>query len=133
MEKSREILGGGSGGISNIIYRVRGKEVMLDADLAKIYGYTTKALNQQVKNNMEKFEGEEFMFQLTREEVDNLLKSQIVTLNEMGDCSRSNFLTLNLKKQGSNIKYLPYAFTEQGVYMLMTVLKGIWRRRWRGR
>ena len=95
--------------IRNKIYTIRGQRVMLDSDLAAIYGYTTKAFNQQVKNNIEKFE-EDFMFQLTKEEVETF--------------SRSNFLTLKMDKRGSNIKYKPYAFTEQGIYMLMTVLKG---------
>ena len=93
--------------IANKIYTIRGQKVMLDRDLAEIYGYTTKALNQQVKNNKEKFEGEDFMFQLTQEEVDGNL--------------RSNFLTANINPMARS---LPYAFTEQGIYMLMTVLKG---------
>ena len=88
------------------IYEIRGIQVMLDSDLAEIYGYSTKAFNQQVKNNIEKFD-EDFMFQLTKEEYDSIL--------------RSKFLTL---EQGKYSKYLPYVFTEQGVYMLMTVLKG---------
>ena len=90
------------------IYTVRGVKVMLDADLAEIYGYTTKAFNQQVKNNIEKFD-DDFRFQLSSKEVD--------------ECSRS-ILTLNGGHRGTNIKYAPYAFTEQGIYMLMTVLKG---------
>lgn len=90
----------------NLIYEVRGQQVMLDADLAQIYGYSTKAFNQQVKNNIEKFDAD-FMFQLTKNEQDEIL--------------RSKFLTL---EQGKFSKYLPYAFTEQGIYMLMTVLKG---------
>ena len=95
--------------LRNKIYTIRGQRVMLDYDLAEIYGYTTKAFNQQVKNNLEKFEGEDFMFQLDWEETAHL--------------SRSNFLTLN-NGRGSNTKYQPYAFTEQGIYMLMTVLRG---------
>ena len=91
------------------IYTVRGQRVMLAADLAEIYGYTTKAFNQQVKNNIEKFE-EDFRFQLTWDEVEEL--------------SRSKNLTLNKEGRGSNVKYLPWCFTESGVYMLMTVLKG---------
>ncbi len=84
---------------------------MLDSDLAAIYGYETKNFNRQVKNNYEKFEDEDFIFQLTRDET--------------GDLSRCKNFTLNVKpKRGSNIKYLPYVFTEQGIYMLMTVLKG---------
>lgn len=91
------------------INTIRGVKVMLDADLAEIYGYTTKAFNQQVKNNIEKF-AEDFRFQLNSKEVD--------------ECSRSKILTLNGGHRGSNVKYAPYAFTEQGIYMLMTVLKG---------
>ena len=87
------------------IYEIRGIQVMLNSDLAEIYGYSTKAFNQQVKNNIEKFD-EDFMFQLTKEETDFL---------------RSKFLTANIS---SMTRSLPYAFTEQGVYMLMTVLKG---------
>ncbi len=91
------------------IYIVRGQRVMLATDLAEIYGYTTKAFNQQVKNNIEKFE-EDFRFQLTWDEVSEL--------------SRSKKLTLNNEGRGGNLKYLPWCFTESGVYMLMTVLKG---------
>ena len=85
---------------------------MLDYDLAEFYGYEVKALNQQVKRNIDRFP-KDFMFQLKREEVPkDFSKSQIVTLNEKGD------------KRGTNIKKMPYAFTEQGIYMLATVLKG---------
>lgn len=93
------------------IYTIRGIQVMLDFDLAEIYGYETKDFNRQVKNNIERFD-EDFRFQLTDEEVKNL--------------SRWKFSTLNNQSagRGQNIKYKPYAFTEQGVYMLMTVLKG---------
>ena len=101
-----EILIQNSEQLKDKIYLIRGVQVMLDSDLAEIYGYSTKAFNQQVKNNLEKFD-EDFMFQLTKEEYDSIL--------------RSSFLTL---EQGKYSKYLPYAFTEQGVYMLMTVLKG---------
>ena len=94
--------------IKEKIYYIRGKQVMIDSDLAKIYGYSTKAFNQQVKNNIDKFD-EDFMFRLTNQEVILL--------------SRSKNLTLN-KTRGYNIKYNPYVFTEEGVYMLMTVLKG---------
>ena len=86
------------------IYFVRNQKVMLDFELAEIYGYTTKAFNQQVKNNEERFD-EDFRFKLTREEVENL---------------RSKKLT----SSWGGSRYLPYAFTEQGIYMLMTVLKG---------
>ena len=108
------------------IYTIRGFKVILDADLAEIYGYSTKVFNQQVKNNIEKFD-EDFRFQLNSEEIEELSRYKICTLNmesENIESSRSKFLTLNKGSRGSNIKYAPYAFTEQGVYMLMTVLKG---------
>lgn len=92
------------------IYTIRGVKVMLDADLAEIYGYSTKAFNQQVKNNIGKFD-DDFRFQLTASEIDVL--------------SRSNFLTsMQVKGMKGGRSYFPYAFTEQGIYMLMTVLKG---------
>ena len=94
--------------IRSKIHVIRGQQVMLDFDLAEIYGYSTKTFNQQVKNNIERFD-DDFRFQLNESEVEAL--------------SRSKNLTLN-KGRGSNIKYAPYAFTEQGIYMLMTVLKG---------
>lgn len=86
------------------LYEVRGVKVMLDSDLAEIYGYTTKALNQQVKNNNDRFDSE-FTFKLTQEEWKDL---------------RSK----NLTSSWGGSRYLPFAFTEQGIYMLMSVLKG---------
>ena len=98
--------------IRNRVYIIRGQQVMLDYDLAEIYGYEVKALNQQVKRNITRFP-EDFMFQLEKGEFPvECLKSQIVTLNEMGN------------KRGLHIKKMPYAFTEQGIYMLATVLRG---------
>ena len=98
--------------IRNKVYTIRGQQVMLDADLAEIYGYEVKRLNEQVKNNISRFP-EDFMFQLEKEEIPEAF-------------SKSKFSTLNDKenKRGSNIKKLPYAFTEQGIYMLATVLRG---------
>lgn len=87
------------------IYMIRGVKVMLDADLAEIYGYSTKVFNRQVKNNLDRFP-EEFRFQLNTEEI-KILRCKFCTAN-LSSMSRSN----------------PYAFTEQGIYMLMTVLKG---------
>lgn len=86
------------------IYAIRGKQVMLDKDLAQLYGVETKRLNEQVRRNMERFP-KDFMFQLTMEEC---LRSQIATLNT---------------KQGHHLKYLPYAFTENGIAMLSSVLR----------
>jgi len=98
--------------IATRILELRGKKVMLDRDLAKLYGVKVKRLNEQVKRNRKRFP-DDFMFQVTKEEIDSL-RSQNVTLN-----SRSQFATL---KQGKNIKYLPYAFTEHGIAMLSSVL-----------
>ena len=120
------------------IYTIRGLKVMLDADLAEIYGYSTSAFNRQVKNNIEKFD-EDFRFQLTTEELsrckncilntkseNNASRSKLTLNVELGSesPSRSKFSSLNDGGRGSNIKFMPYAFTEQGIYMLMTVLKG---------
>lgn len=99
--------------IRDKIYIVRGVQVMLDFELAEIYGYETKNFNRQVKNNAAKFEGNEFMFRLTREEINDLVRCKNFT-------SRNN---LFLGQSGGS-RYLPNAFTEQGVYMLMTVLRG---------
>ena len=97
--------------IKNLIYTIRGKQVMLDSDLAMLYGYEVKRLNEQVRRNKERFP-EDFMFQLSPEEIPNSLKSQIATLNERGN------------RRGLHLKKYPYAFTEQGIYMLSTVLRG---------
>ena len=93
------------------IYFVRGQKVMLDVDLAEIYGYETKNFNRQVKNNQLKFEGDDFMFQLTDDEVEQFSRCKNFTLNRGTG-------------RGKNVKYNPYVFTEQGSYMLMTVLRG---------
>ncbi|MDD4907448.1 MAG: ORF6N domain-containing protein [Candidatus Omnitrophica bacterium] len=97
--------------IATRILEIRGKKVMLDRDLAKLYGVTAKVLNQAVKRNIKRFPGD-FMFQLSWEETGSL-RSQIVTLNNT---------TTEISKRGKHIKYLPYAFTEQGVAMLSSVL-----------
>ena len=107
--------------IKNMIHTIRGVKVMLDSDLAQLYGYTTKAFNQQVKNNIEKFDFD-FRFQLTKEEYYEILRSKKLTLKLENDFLRSNFLTS--KEQRGGRQYLPFVFTEQGIYMLMTVLKG---------
>ena len=97
--------------LRNKIYTIRGVHVMLDSDLAEIYGYETKRFNEQVKNNIERFD-EDFRFQLTDDEVKIVSRSKNSTLND------------EPQGRGHNIKYNPYAFTEQGIYMLMTVLRG---------
>lgn len=98
--------------IAKRIFEVRGKKVMLDRDLAVLYGVLAKVLNQTVKRNFRRFP-EDFMFQLSWEEV-QALRLQSADLN-----SRSQIVTL---KQGGNIKYLPHVFTEHGVAMLSSVL-----------
>ena len=105
--------------IRSRILTIRGVQVMLDRDLAELYGVPTKALNQAVKRNIERFP-KHFMFQLTKEDLSNL-RSQIVTLNGATSL-RSQIVTLN-KRQGQHLKYMPYAFTEQGIAMLSAVLK----------
>ena len=96
-----------------------------------MYGVETKALNQAVKRNSKRFEGDDFMFRLTKDEAELARsRSQIVTLESPASkglledslSSRSQIVTMN-KGRGSNIKYLPYAFTELGVAMLSSVLK----------
>ena len=99
--------------IEDMIYEIRGKQVMLDSDLARLYGCKngTKSLNLAVKRHINRFP-ERFMFQLTKEEYSSIYsRFQIETLNK------------NNQKQGLNIKYLPYVFTEQGVAMLSAILK----------
>lgn len=117
--------------IAKAIYLIRNQKVMMDSELAEMYGVETKVLNQAVKRNIDRFP-EDFMFQLTNEEWENLksqfvtssetnyLRSQIVTL-EKGNSLRSQFVTLE-KGRGKHRKYLPYAFTEQGVAMLSSVV-----------
>ena len=90
--------------IQNLIYVIRGQRVMLDFDRARLYEVETSHLKRQVRRNMERFEGVDFMFELTREE---LLRCHIGTLN---------------KGRGQHFKYLPFAFTEIGVAMLSGVL-----------
>lgn len=90
--------------IQSKIYEIRGQKVMLDFDLAEMYGIETRVLKQAVRRNLKRFEGEDFMFELTKDE---LSRSQIVILN---------------KGRGSNFKYSPFVFTELGVAMLSSVL-----------
>lgn len=136
----------------SFVYQFRGVPVMLDSDLAEIYGYTTKGFNRQVKNNFERFDEEDFMFQLTQDEFDSL-RSRILTANSedtlicknciskgetMEDgvalpsetfeneesILRCKFCTSKSAPTRGGRQYLPYVFTEQGVYMLTAVLKG---------
>ena len=90
--------------IEKMIFTIRGKQIMLDRDLAKLYGVTTGRLNEQVKRNIKRFP-DDFMFQLTKE-----------------DCLRSQIAILN-NKRGKHLKYFPYAFTENGIAMLSGILR----------
>ena len=98
--------------IEDTILLIRGKRVILDYDLAKLYGVATRTLNQAVKRNLERFP-EDFMFQLTKAETEEWQRLKP---------SRSQIVILN-KTRGTNIKYQPYAFTEHGILMLSSVLK----------
>ena len=104
MEEKTEVFVITEQSLQDKIYTIREQKVMLDFELAEIYGYTTTRFNEQVKNNIEKFD-DDFMFELTKEEFDNLISKK----------STSSW--------GGRRK-LPKAFTEQGIYMLMTVLRG---------
>ncbi|MBQ8703223.1 MAG: ORF6N domain-containing protein [Bacteroidales bacterium] len=106
--------------IERMIFTIRGVQVMFDRDLAHLYGVETRVLNQAVKRNIDRFP-DDFMFQLTQDEV-NGSRSQIVTLNKLTTESKSQNVILNTSR-GHNIKYLPYAFTENGVAMLSSVLR----------
>ena len=95
--------------IESLIYEIRGQKVMLDFDLAELYQVETKRLKESVRRNIERFEGDDFMFELTSEEYNSLiisLRSQFATSNERG-----------------GRRHMPFAFTEQGVAMLSSVLK----------
>lgn len=104
MEERQGVLTVDSGKIQNLVYTIRGQQVMLDSDLADLYGYEVKRLNEQVRRNINRFPSD-FMFQLTQDEAENL-KSQNATSSWGGK------------------RKLPYVFTEQGIYMLATVLRG---------
>lgn len=106
MDKKKELLVIDSKTVQNLVYTIRDQQVMLDSDLAELYGYEVKRLNEQVKRNINRFP-EDFMFQLTMEEVE-FVKSQFAT-------SRTS--TLYEGQSGGRTKF-PYAFTEQGIYML---------------
>ncbi len=115
--------------IKNLIYTIRGKQVMLDSDVALLYHYETKKINQAVKRNIDRFP-EKFCFQLAEEEFSSL-RSQIVTLNKTTiqenlekSSLRPKIATLNENTgRGKHRKYLPYVFTEQGIAMLSGLLK----------
>ena len=98
--------------IQNKIYEIRGRRVMLDFDLANLYQVETKRLKESVRRNIERFEGEDFMFELSEEEYNVLI-----------DRLRSQIASLEIDGKGKYPKYSPFAFTEEGVAMLSGVLR----------
>ena len=98
--------------IQNKIYEIRGRRVMLDFDLVNLYQVETKRLKESVRRNIERFEGEDFMFELSEEEY-NVLKDRL----------RSQIASLEIDGKGKYPKYSPFAFTEEGVAMLSGVLR----------
>ena len=105
--------------VAPLVFFIRGEKVILDADLAKLYGVTTKALNQAIARNQNRFPND-FAFRLNGKEFDNL-RSQIVSTSARQGSLRSQFVTS--KKGRGGRRYLPIAFTEQGVAMLSSVLR----------
>ena len=97
--------------VQNLIYEIRGQKVMLDADLARLYGIETRELKQAVRRNIKRFPA------------DFLIELDIEEYNAMIACSRSQIVTLEKKGRGSNVKYKPFVFNELGVAMLSSVLK----------
>jgi len=119
--------------IENLIHVIRGKQVMLDRDLARLYGVETFRLNEQVKRNLERFP-EDFMFQLSKEEWKEIssqiaitsadgkvLRSQIASIKTEGEVLSSQNASIDMR--GRHVKYMPYAFTESGIAMLSGVLR----------
>jgi len=109
--------------VESKIFMIRGKQVMIDRDLAELYGVETKRITEAVKRNIERFP-EAFRFQLTAEEY-TFLRSQFATSKENEESLRSQIATLKdeeKSQRGKHSKYLPYVFTEQGVAMLSAVL-----------
>ncbi len=107
--------------LAPLVIRLRCENVILDSDIAELYGIPVGQLNQAVKRNFERFPAD-FMFQLTEDEVENFLRCQIGTSSSGMDALRSQTVILK-NKRGQHRKYLPYAFTEQGVAMLSSVLR----------
>ena len=116
--------------IKSKIYEIRGQRVMLDRDLAAAYGVETKRLNEAVRRNAVRFEGDDFMFRLTKDEAQQVASrshfatTNLVDIQEDSDDDarlRSQIATSNIGRGGN--RYLPYAFTELGVAMLSSVLR----------
>ena len=107
--KETEIMTIDEQSLKNKVYIVRGVQIMLDFELAQIYGYTTGKMNERVKDNIERFEGEEFRFQLTKDEYNNFKSERRVS-------------------SWGGRRTLPFAFTEQGVYNIITKKEIYWQK-----
>ena len=109
--------------IKNLIYTIRGKQVMLDSDVARLYNYQTKRVNETVSRNKERFP-ENFCFRLTEEEVKNLKRqTAILNLGQEKNWSQIATSSKNENSKHRGKKYVPYVFTEQGIAMLSGLLK----------
>lgn len=109
--------------IKNLIYTVRGKQVMLDSDVAMLYHYQTKRINETVSRNKQRFP-ENFCFQLTEKEIKNLkMQSTILNLDQENNWSQIATSSKNENSKHRGKKYIPYVFTEQGIAMLSGLLK----------
>ncbi len=106
--------------IQDRIYEVRGEKIMLDFDLAQLYGVETRIFNQSVKRNLTSFP-KDFMFKLNAKEWKEILSSQVVLMENQDKGNSSQFVMSSIKHRGS--AYRPYAFTEHGVTMLASILK----------
>jgi hypothetical protein len=104
------------------IHVVRGQRVILDADLAKLYAVTTMAFNQAVRRNLDRFPAD-FIFQLTREEVANLISQNVISSSEVAAPLRSQSVILKKSGRGRHRKYLPWVFTEHGAIMTAMILR----------
>ncbi len=112
-----------NGDIKNLIYTIRGKQVMLDSDVAALYHYQTKRINETVSRNKERFP-ENFCFQLTEEETEKLkMESTILNLVQANNWSQIATSSKNENSKHRGKKYVPYVFTEQGIAMLSGLLK----------
>jgi hypothetical protein len=106
--------------LQNRIYEIRGRSVILDKDIAQLYEVDTKVLNQAVKRHSDRFP-EDFMFQLTKEEIENIRIQNISNYNVANPNLRFQIETSSLIGWGGS-RYLPFAFTEQGVAMLSGII-----------
>jgi ORF6N domain len=104
------------------IHTIRGQRVVLDSDLAELYGVTTKVFNQTIRRNAARFPAD-FLFHLEAEEFANLISQSVTSSSEGNRVLRSQIVTLEIDRRGRHRKYLPWAFTEHGAIMAATILR----------